>query len=89
MLRLEQKAAFSSKLAGIENMRYAVVIEKTKNNYSAYVPDLPGCIATGVSVDDIENNIRDAIVFHLEGMKEDGVEAPVPKSRVEYVEIAA
>lgn len=52
-------------------MRYAVVIEKAESNYSAYVPDLPGCIATGATVEEAESQIREAIEFHLEGMRED------------------
>lgn len=70
-------------------MRYAIVIEKTANNFSAYVPDLPGCIATGSSVDEIEKEIKEAIEFHLEGMLEDGMIPPAPQSQVEYVEVAA
>jgi predicted RNase H-like HicB family nuclease len=70
-------------------MRYAVVIEKAENNYSAYVPDLPGCIATGATVAEVESQIREAIEFHLEGMREDGTAIPTPSSRVEYVDIAA
>ena len=54
-------------------MRYAIVIEKTESNYSAYVPDLPGCVATGAAVEEVEVQIREAIEFHLEGMREDGV----------------
>ena len=70
-------------------MRYAVVIEKAEGNYSAYVPDLPGCIATGGTMAEIESEIREAISFHLEGMREDGIPVPVPSSKVEYVDIAA
>ncbi len=70
-------------------MRYAVVIERAENNYSAYVPDLPGCIATGTTVAEVENEIREAISFHLEGMREDGLPLPQPSSQVEYVEVAA
>lgn len=70
-------------------MRYAIVIEKAESNYSAYVPDLPGCIATGTTVEEVESQIREAIEFHLEGMREDGITIPVPASRVEYVDIAA
>jgi predicted RNase H-like HicB family nuclease len=70
-------------------MRYAIVIEKAEGNYSAYVPDLPGCVATGDSVEEVESHIREAIAFHLEGMREDGTPIPPPASRVEYVEIAA
>ena len=70
-------------------MRYAIVIEKAENNYSVYVPDLPGCVATGATADEVESQIREAIEFHLEGMREDGTPIPPPASRVEYVDIAA
>ena len=70
-------------------MKYAVVIEKAEGNYSAYVPDLPGCVATGVTVEEVEVEIRDAIAFHIEGMREDGLPIPEPTSRVEYIDAAA
>lgn len=70
-------------------MRYAIVIEKAEGNFSAYVPDLPGCVATGATVEEAESQIREAIAFHLEGMREDGIAIPSPESRVEYVDIAA
>ncbi len=70
-------------------MRYAIVIEKAQDNYSAYVPDLPGCVATGASLDDVETHIREAIEFHLDGLREDGTPPPQPSSHVEYVEVAA
>ncbi|EIC23397.1 type II toxin-antitoxin system HicB family antitoxin [Thiorhodovibrio frisius] len=70
-------------------MRYAIVIEKSESNFSAYVPDLPGCIATGATVAEVESEIREAIAFHLEGMREDGMPPPMPQSQVEYVDIAA
>ena len=70
-------------------MRYAVVIEKTESNFSAYVPDLPGCVATGTTVKEVEAQIRKAISFHIEGLREDGMTVPQPSSQVEYVEIAA
>ena len=70
-------------------MKYAIVIEKADGNYSAYVPDLPGCIATGATVEETEGAIREAIEFHLDGLREDGVAIPSPSSRVEYVEVAA
>lgn len=69
-------------------MRYAIVIEKAAHNYSAYVPDLPGCVATGATVEEVERQIREAIEFHLDGMREDGEPIPPPSSRVEYVEVA-
>lgn len=70
-------------------MRYAVVIEQAENNYSAYVPDLPGCVATGSSIAETEQAIREAIEFHIEGLREDGASIPQPTSRVDYVEVAA
>jgi predicted RNase H-like HicB family nuclease len=70
-------------------MRYAVVIEDAGSNFSAYVPDLPGCIATGQSFKEVEKEIRSAIQFHLEGMKREGLPIPKPSSAVEYVEVAA
>jgi predicted RNase H-like HicB family nuclease len=70
-------------------MRYAIVIEQAESNHSAYVPDLPGCIATGTTLEEVEQQIREAIEFHLEGMREDGIPAPQPSSRVEYVDVVA
>ncbi len=70
-------------------MRYAVVIEKAENNYSAYVPDLPGCVATGATIAETEAQIREVIEFHLEGMREDGTPIPPPSSQVEYVDVVA
>ena len=70
-------------------MRYAIVLEKADNNYSAYVPDLPGCIATGFTVAETEREIREAIEFHIDGLREDGLPVPQPASIVEYLEIAA
>lgn len=70
-------------------MRYAIVIEKAGGNYSAYVPDLPGCVATGATVAEVEAQIREAIAFHVEGMREDGLSIPAPSSQVEYVDVAS
>src|SRR5262245_14090366 len=70
-------------------LRYAIVIEKAENNYSAYVPDLPGCVATGSSIEETEAEIREAIEFHLKGMREDGLPIPAPQSKVEYIDITA
>jgi predicted RNase H-like HicB family nuclease len=67
-------------------MRYAIVIEKASDNYSAYVPDLPGCVATGPTVEATENEIREAIRFHIEGLKADGLPVPAPTSLAEYVD---
>ena len=70
-------------------MRYAVVIEEAQGNFSAYVPDLPGCVATGTTLEAIESQIRDAIEFHLEGLRADGTPIPPPAIRVDYVEVRA
>jgi predicted RNase H-like HicB family nuclease len=69
-------------------MRYAVVLEKAKRNYSAYVPDLPGCVATGKTVQETLAALHAAIEFHLEGLVEDGAPIPDPNSLVDYVEVA-
>ena len=69
-------------------MKYAVVIERARSNYSAYVPDLPGCVATGSTIEEVEMEIREAIEFHIEGMRQDGESVPAPSSSVEYIEVA-
>jgi predicted RNase H-like HicB family nuclease len=68
-------------------MRYAIVIEKADNNYAAYVPDLPGCVTTGQTIEETERLIREAIEFHLRGMRDDGLPIPEPSSQVEYVDV--
>ncbi|OGA70762.1 MAG: hypothetical protein A3G81_15370 [Betaproteobacteria bacterium RIFCSPLOWO2_12_FULL_65_14] len=70
-------------------MRYAVVIEKAASNYAAYVPDLPGCVATGASIEDVEGSIRKAIELHVEGLRAGGMAVPPASSRVAYVQIEA
>jgi predicted RNase H-like HicB family nuclease len=67
-------------------MRYGVVIEKAESNYSAYVPDLPGCVATGQTVVEVEREIREAIRFHIDGLREDGIPVPKPTTICDYVE---
>ena len=67
-------------------MRYAVVIERAGDNYSAYVPDLPGCVATGDTVAEVEEEIRGAIRFHIEGLQDDGLPVPEPTSLAEYID---
>jgi predicted RNase H-like HicB family nuclease len=67
--------------------KYLVIFEKAKENYSAYSPDLPGCIATGKTRKETEKNIKEAINFHLDGLKKDGVPLPEPSSFTEYVEV--
>jgi len=69
-------------------MRYAIVIEKADRNFSAYVPDLPGCIATGDTEAEVESLICQAIEFHVAGLREDGLAVPSPSSKVEYVDVA-
>jgi predicted RNase H-like HicB family nuclease len=68
-------------------MKYAVIIEAGERNYSAYVPDLPGCIATGKTLDEVKRLMREAIAFHIEGLKEDGLLIPKPTTLCEYVEL--
>lgn len=68
-------------------MRYAIVIEKTEGNFSAYAPDLPGGVATGSAAEEAESQIREAIECHLEGLREDGLVNPRPASRVDCVEV--
>ena len=70
-------------------MRYAIVIEDAGENFSVYVPDLPGCVATGVTIDETECAIREAIAFHLDGLRADNLPVPDASSRVDYVEVAA
>ena len=70
-------------------MRYAIVIEQAGGNYSAYVPDLPGCVATGATKAEVEVLIHDAIALHPAGLRKDGVAIPVPSSQVEYIDVAA
>lgn len=70
-------------------MRYLVVIEKTSTGFSAYSPDLAGCGATGSTREEVEQNIKSAIEFHLEGLREEGYEIPRPSSSATYVEAAA
>ncbi len=67
-------------------MRYTIIIEKAKGNYSAYVPDLPGCITTGNTIEEIEKNIKEAIDFHLDGLREEGLAIPEPTTYCKYTE---
>lgn len=70
-------------------MRYAIVIEKSNNNYGAWAPDLPGCVAVGDTVEEVQHLMREAIEFHLAGMREDGAPIPPPVVEVNYVDISA
>jgi predicted RNase H-like HicB family nuclease len=67
--------------------KYLVIFEKARHNYSAYSPDLPGCIATGRTRKEAEKNIKEAINFHIDGLKKDGLSLPEPSSFTEYVEV--
>ena len=67
-------------------MRYAIVIEKANDNYSAYVPDLPGCIATGATIEEVEAEIGEAVRLHLDGLRQDGEPVPEPTAVAEYIE---
>jgi predicted RNase H-like HicB family nuclease len=67
--------------------RYAIVVEKAATNYAAYVPDLPGCVATGATVAETERRLRAAIELHVQGLREDGLPVPEPSSVVDYVEV--
>ncbi len=70
-------------------MQYAIVIERvTGSNYSAYVPDLPGCIATADSLEEVKRLMEEGIAFHLQGMREDGLSVPEPTTQVAYAEVA-
>ena len=68
-------------------MRYGIVIEKGKSSYGAYVPDLPGCVAAAETQAEVETLIREAIQFHIEGLREEGLPVPEPTSSFEYVEV--
>ncbi len=67
--------------------RYLVIFEKAGDNYSAYSPDIPGCIATGSTRDEVEKNVKEAISFHIEGLVKDGSPLPEPASFTEYIEV--
>ena len=69
-------------------MRYAMIIETGKRNYSAYLPDLPGCVVTGKTIEEVRQRMREAIELHLAGMREDGLPIPKPTSLADYVEAA-
>lgn len=70
-------------------MKYLIIIEKSETGYSAYSPDLAGCVSTGITAEETEMNMREAIEFHIHGLKEDGYDIPKPSSRSSYVEVAA
>ncbi len=66
-------------------MKYLIIIEKTTHNYSAYVPDVPGCVATGNTKDEARQNVVDALELHIEGLIEDGLPIPAPQSEADYI----
>ncbi len=70
-------------------MQYLIVIEKTETGYSAYSPDLPGCVSTGATREEVEQNMHEAMEFHLDGLKLEGLETPQPTTSSAYVEVAA
>lgn len=69
-------------------MKYLIVIEKTNHNYSAYLPDIPGCIATGKTMEEVKKNIAGALAMHLQGLDKDGLSSPEPKAKADYVAIS-
>jgi len=74
---------------GVEDMKLLIVVEQTATGYSAYSPDLPGCVATGATREEVEQSMREAIELHLEGLGHEGEPAPEPKSYAIYVDVAA
>ncbi len=70
-------------------MKYLIILEKTETGYSVYSPDLPGCIATGKTQEETQNNMQEAIEFHIEGLQTEGYEIPQPSSVSSYIEVAA
>ncbi len=70
-------------------MKYLIILEKTSTGYSAYSPDVPGCVSAGDTAEETEANMREAIEFYIEGMREEGLSIPIPQSRASYVEVAA
>ena len=69
--------------------RYLVIIEESATGFSAFLPDLPGCIATGATRDEVQNAMQEGVEFHLEGLRESGEPVPPPRSTATYVEVAA
>ncbi|MGH2442348.1 MAG: type II toxin-antitoxin system HicB family antitoxin [Chloroflexota bacterium] len=69
------------------NRQYLVIIERAPHNFAAYSPDLPGCVATGETKEETLTNMRDAVSFHLRGLREDGEPIPPASSTAEYVRV--
>jgi predicted RNase H-like HicB family nuclease len=70
-------------------MKYLIVVEETRTGFSAYSPDLDGCVATGATQDEVERNMKEAIEFHIEGMKEEGNQLPAAHTYSQYLEVCA
>ena len=75
-------------MGGRKVLKYPVIIEKANGNYSAYCPDLPGCIATGSTIKETLTHMRDAIEFHIKGLEHEGISVPKPSAKIKYVEIS-
>jgi len=73
----------------LEVVKLLIVVEQTATGFSAYSPDVPGCIATGATREEVEQLMREAVAFHLDGMREDGLSMPAPHTYATYVEVAA
>ena len=69
-------------------MKYLIIIEKANKNYSAYIPDVPGCIATGKTIEETKKNMKEALDMHLEGLAEDGLTSPRPRAKADYVAVS-
>lgn len=69
-------------------MKYLVIIEKINNNYSAYLPDVSGCIATGKTIEETKNNITEALLIHLDGLRNDGLPSPEPRAQIDYIAVS-
>jgi predicted RNase H-like HicB family nuclease len=70
-------------------MKYLIVIEKTQTGHSAYSPDVLGCVSTGATLEEVNQNMQEAIEFHIDGLIEEGLEIPKPSTYSAYVEVAA
>jgi len=75
-------------MGGKKVFRYPIIIERSKSNYSAFSPDLPGCVATGATIKETLSHMRSAIRFHVEGLKKEGTEILQPSTKVKYIEIS-
>jgi predicted RNase H-like HicB family nuclease len=69
--------------------KYLIIVEKTETGYSAFSPDVPGCGSTGRTKEEVERNIQEAIQFHIEGLRDEGLQAPEPSTYSSYIDVAA